>query len=800
MALASVVTGRWWGRRSIDVRWRLASGARLSTWIALSGIAGLPQIVQHTHRTHAPLQRSDMLDVPCVRRTVLLAIATSTASCSSCQLHYSWTSLGPREMSGAIREVIVDPANPKRLYAAAENGGIWVLPNVDVSGSTWRPLSDQLENLQMRGVAKSPTDSNYIVAANGLGFVYHTTNHGLSWQRVAEQNFLYVRRLVLSEGLTRIPAGNYTKLAKETRILVASRDGLYRIRLANNQLAGIDTLFPNAAGRPRDVLDVAVRPNSPNEIYVGVRNSGIWRSENEGSDWQLSADWATWGDTATPMIKLAISGSRIVGKMGRNMIANDSAGAPTAWRALAFPGHRKGDDGGSDIGYRGNYSGSRGEWTNAVAIHPTNRDIIAVGQSALFVTLDGGKKWKEVKAGHEDMQSLVYSADGNRLYLSNDGGVFSRQATDTSTAVTSLNRSLVTAQFYRVARSGRAAIGNADHQGIWGTRDVTAASPAWERATPSGNLFGNNGLENDFVSAEPSVPSRFYIVFGQRDLLRLTYPLAGSMQDLLPISSDIDPLRPFTNRSDTSAIYNRLNYPVGQLAFDVREGSNIILTAAHVVTNRSFAIMMTRDGQATPTGRRTDCGDTLDNTFCYDPPLAGIANWRRVYGPVATAIVSVAFSPTEARKVYALDDAGAVLHKADIDDDAAAWQIVGGFPVAAGDHARQIVPHLSTPGYLFALTHRRFFASTDGGVTWNSRGGTTLPNAQLNALVAHPTRSGLLYLGTSDGVYGTDNGGYTWKHILGVLPRAPVMQLLTDSTSLYAVTFGRGLWRAPLPR
>ena len=74
-----------------------------------------------------------------------VAFTATSASCSSCELHYAWTSLGPREMSGAIRQVIVDPANSKRLYAAAENGGVWVLPNVDGSGGTWQPLSDQLK-------------------------------------------------------------------------------------------------------------------------------------------------------------------------------------------------------------------------------------------------------------------------------------------------------------------------------------------------------------------------------------------------------------------------------------------------------------------------------------------------------------------------------------------------------------------------------------------------------------------------------------------------------------------------------
>jgi photosystem II stability/assembly factor-like uncharacterized protein len=730
----------------------------------------------------------------------LLAVLL-TVSLSACKFHYTWDARGPFETSGAIREVIIDPANPNRLYAAAENGGVWVLDDVQSPNDGWRPLSDQLENLQMRGIAKSTVDSSYIVAGNALGLLYHTEDHGTTWTRISDDNYQYIRRLLISEGLTRVQAGNFTRLAKETRILVACRNGLFRVHLTNHAFQRIDTLFPRNTTQGTDVLDVVRHPTNPAVLYVGVRGTGVFRSGDDGDSWQPSASWATFEDTRVPMIKLAINRSRVVAKMGRNVIVNDAGGAVAGWRQLPAVPWAADDDGGSDIGYRGNYSGMRGEWSHAIAIHPTDTATIVVGQIGLFSTKDGGATWSSVNSGHEDIQSLVFSRSGNRLFLSNDGGVFSSLLNGTN--ATALTARLATMQFYRVGLNGNVAVGNADHQGIHGTTNVGAMNVRWTRATPFGNGFGNNGLENDFVFPDAANAGRFFIAFQSQFLLRLRFPSVNAEQDLLPMDPPATPLQPFTTRGGNNAAMNQLNqlnYAVGTLAIDPRPGANVILTAAHQDLNRRFTIQLTRNGNADPTGAPPDqCGDDNNRTFCFPTPVANTAVWTTSFGPIATPIVSIAFSPTQARKVYALDESGVVRVKDDI-DDANAWRQVGSFPVGANNFARQILPSVTTVGTVYALTHRAFMVSTDTGATWTQRGQATLPATKFNAIASHPTRSRVLYLGTDSDVLVSGNGGTSWESIGGSLPNAPVMQLFTDGTYLYAVTFGRGLWRAALPK
>ncbi len=61
-----------------------------------------------------------------------------------------WENVGPTHISGAIRQVVVDPTDRRRLYAVSANGGVWRLDNVEAypTEEVWRPLTDELNNLR----------------------------------------------------------------------------------------------------------------------------------------------------------------------------------------------------------------------------------------------------------------------------------------------------------------------------------------------------------------------------------------------------------------------------------------------------------------------------------------------------------------------------------------------------------------------------------------------------------------------------------------------------------------------------
>jgi photosystem II stability/assembly factor-like uncharacterized protein len=83
--------------------------------------------------------------------------------------------------------------------------------------------------------------------------------------------------------------------------------------------------------------------------------------------------------------------------------------------------------------------------------------------------------------------------------------------------------------------------------------------------------------------------------------------------------------------------------------------------------------------------------------------------------------------------------------------------------------------------------------SDDLGKTWSARAGG-LPNEPVYSLALTPGHEGRLYAGTSTGVYGTDDGGESWRSLTVGLPEnQKVSSLLVDPTQPDTVI--AGTWR-----
>jgi photosystem II stability/assembly factor-like uncharacterized protein len=96
------------------------------------------------------------------------------------------------------------------------------------------------------------------------------------------------------------------------------------------------------------------------------------------------------------------------------------------------------------------------------------------------------------------------------------------------------------------------------------------------------------------------------------------------------------------------------------------------------------------------------------------------------------------------------------------------------------------------PGTVYALPpFRGLFKSTDDGVTWVriwAGAGLLNGNTILQTALALDSRAGVLYVGTSAGLYRSNDGGITWKPSGGGL-LGPVEALALDSSgTLYAAT------------
>ena len=66
-------------------------------------------------------------------------------------------SVGPAFMSGRIADIAINPSNENEWYVAVGSGGVWKTSN---SGTTWKPLADNLPFYSTGCITIDPSNNN----------------------------------------------------------------------------------------------------------------------------------------------------------------------------------------------------------------------------------------------------------------------------------------------------------------------------------------------------------------------------------------------------------------------------------------------------------------------------------------------------------------------------------------------------------------------------------------------------------------------------------------------------------------
>ena len=223
-------------------------------------------------------------------------------------LALSWSQLGPGNIGGRIRIIVVHPTDPNIIYIGSVSGGVWKTTN---GGSNWFPLKDNMENLAVCSMVMDPTNSNVLYAGTGEGYfnidairgagIFKTTDAGATWNRLSatnNSNFFYVNKLIIDQTTNTIYAG--------------TRKGLYKSTDGGTSFTG---LLVGSGGADVHCMDVEVAYTSPSTIYAsfGLFNEAvIYRSTDGGSSFGVSLPSQTGQgrieigvSTSNPLIAIA---------------------------------------------------------------------------------------------------------------------------------------------------------------------------------------------------------------------------------------------------------------------------------------------------------------------------------------------------------------------------------------------------------------------------------------------------------------------------------------------------------------
>jgi hypothetical protein len=160
--------------------------------------------------------------------TTTLTVAASSPDAASGPIRPgAWRWLGPGNIGGRIRSLVINPTNPDVMIAGSVGGGIW---KTTTGGADWFAVDDFMAVLSVSSLVMDPANPNIVFAGTGEGYnngdairgagIFKSTDAGNSWSQLAatasDAAFWAVNRLAMSRDGTILLAGTASGTYRST--------------------------------------------------------------------------------------------------------------------------------------------------------------------------------------------------------------------------------------------------------------------------------------------------------------------------------------------------------------------------------------------------------------------------------------------------------------------------------------------------------------------------------------------------------------------------------------------------------
>jgi photosystem II stability/assembly factor-like uncharacterized protein len=666
-----------------------------------------------------------------------------------------WTELGPAPIAsgpytGRVAAIATSASDANLYYVGGADGGVW---RTEDGGVSWRAVGDGLPTTAVGALALDPQDHDVVYVGTGeanfanhcrygLGFA-RSRDGGQTWSVSGEQAFAgrcFSRIRVDPQNRTVLYAGITHAGGFPARAAARNHP------LANGPLgvfkstdAGA-TWVQLAGGLPTTVsaTDVALDPQNPQVVYVAVGD--IFGNPANGV-YKSTDGGATF---------VELGGGLPTANVGRITLAIAPSQTSTIVASVVRACDAVGNNGATLNVYRstdagaswsainpGSYQATYGWYLCTSAIAPASPSTILVGGLELRRTTNAGGSWSTVTPPHVDIHALEFDAAG-RLLCGDDGGI--HRSSNFGTSWQAINGNLGLVQFY-----AGISLDPSDPTVVYGGSqdNGTLMRDAGGWVTVLGGDGGYTSIDSTGtrVFAEFQGTGNLYASINGGSFQPIGTGLTGRNCFLPP--HEVHPLDPLLMIYGTERLFRSTNggntwSPVSP---DLTGGGSAAISGlAFAPSDANTVYVLTNDGRVQT---------TANGGQSWQLRLTGIATWPRTRRPFAV-------HPGDPRQV---------------------WLAVAGF---GGE---------------------KLLASESGGADWFAATGD-LPDLPANAVAVHTQPAGppIVYLGTDQGVWRSEDSGKHWSRYGVALPNAPVIDLRADAARgrLVAATQGRGLWEATL--
>lgn len=719
-----------------------------------------------------------------------------------------WTSLGPGNIGGRTRAILIHPQRPNVMYAAGTSGGVWKTTN---AGQSWTQLTDLLPSLVVVSLAFDPQNPEVIYAGTGEFFgsaggtggatirgagIFKTGDGGATWTQLTatanNASFFLVNDLVVSPNDSR-------------RLYAGTGNGVWRS--LDGGANWTQTLTQNVFN---GCTDLAIRTDQTSDFVFAAcgnfQQATVFRNTDAAGSgsWNAVLTESNMGRTALAIapsnqntiyaITVALSGTHANGLHA--VFRSTDGGASGSWTPqvrntdpirlntaiLSRPENATATDCGNALSNI--FNNGQGGYDLAIAIDPADENRVWVGGIELFRSDDGGRNWglasfavqgrgRNLKFGdiYADQHTIVFhpnydGAANQTMYVGNDGGIY---RTDNARAFvpggaqgacnaaalqvkwTALNNGYVVTQFYHGLPypDGKRYLGGIQDKGSLRGSDEGGVN-GWRQIANSDG--GHNAID-------PNDPSAIYIYLLNPNVIT------------------------FLKSTDDGVTFSRANFGINEFGL--------------------FVAPMQMDA--------SDSQRLYTGALSLFRTTNGAANWSNI-GTLAsgnTRISALDVAPTDANHLLVGLSNGAIFrtNRALALEGRTAFAAPSEITATPRQGFVSWVAHDPTNADIAYATYATFggthvWRTLDGGLTWNNLDGSgagALPDIPVHCIVVDPTNTARLYIGTDLGVFVSSDGGANWAientGFANVITESLSALVVNGETWLYAFTHGRGAWR-----
>jgi len=688
-----------------------------------------------------------------------------------------YRNIGPHR-GGRVTAVEGIAERPFTFYMGTTGGGVW---RTTSGGQTWLNVSDGYFGGSVGAIDVADSDPDIIYVGTGSAAIrgnastgrgiYKSTDGADSWTFIGLTDagqIAKVRVHPTNSDLVYVAATGHPFGRNEQRGVFRTRDGgetWERVLFLSDSVGAID---------------LSMNPENPAELYAAM-----WRGERkpwtmisgamEGGVYKTTDGGDTWTKLENGLPR------GLIGKIG---VAVSPANPNRVWAIVEAEesevGLYRSDDAGGSWRKVGTNRGtlSRPWYYMYVWPHPTDQNVLWVGNSGLYKSTDGGERFSRVPMPHGDHHAMwinpgmpeimVEGNDGGGTVSLDGGNMWSIQLNQPTAEMYSVT---VDSQFpYRVYGSQQ------DNSTISVPNLVTGSGVSFQ------HWLSHGGCETGPVAVRPDDPNVAYSgCFGGR-LARYDHK-----------SQQFRQIRDYPE--------NQGGMPESGLRYRIQWNAPIVISPHNpnvLYHGSQYLHMSANEGQSweviSPdlTGQDTANFGMAGGPITHD--ITGVETW--------SSLLAIAESVHEPGELWTGSNDGKVFMTR---DHGATWADITppDVPVPSTVNRIELSPHTPGKAYLAVYRYRLddfspyIYRTDDHGSSWAllSDGDNGIPDDYPVRVVREdPDRAGLLYAGTEFGLFVSFDDGAHWQSLQQNLPITPVTDLIVHNKDLVVATQGRSFW------